>query len=201
MPASKRPRSAATRPAKPTYAQLEKRLRDAERRNAQLEEDVIALNAHLEDAESIAVSEPIALNSVTELRWCMERGYRERGYLTKEMARRAAFLGKLDVLKYARENGCPWDEQTPANAAYSGHLDVLKYAHENGCPWNKYTCSSAAVGGHLAVLKYAHENGCRWDEWTCKYAAYGGHMNVLKYLHKKGCPWSEWTCSNAAWGG
>ena len=108
MPASKRPRSAAKRPAKPTYAQLEKRLRDAERRNAQLEEDVIALNAHLEDAESIAVSEPIALESVPLLRWCMERGYRERGYLTKEMASRAAFLGKLDVLETGRKNSAKW---------------------------------------------------------------------------------------------
>ena len=34
---------------------------------------------------------------------------------------------------------------------------MLKYAHENGCPWNEGTCSKAAEGGHLEVLKYAHE--------------------------------------------
>ena len=47
----------------------------------------------------------------------------------------------------------------------------LKYAHENGCPWDEDTCSEAAKGGHLKVLKYAHENGCPWDEWTCSGAA------------------------------
>ena len=60
----------------------------------------------------------------------------------------------------------------------------LKYAHENGCPWDEDTCSEAAKGGHLKVLKYAHENGCPWDEWTCSGAAGGGHLEVLKYAHE-----------------
>ena len=38
------------------------------------------------------------------------------------------------MLKYAHENGCPWDERTCESAADYGHLDVLKYARENGCP-------------------------------------------------------------------
>ena len=50
-------------------------------------------------------------------------------------------------------------------------MDVLKYAHENGCPWDKITCQGAALGGHLHVLKYAHEKGCPWDEVTCGGAA------------------------------
>ena len=42
------------------------------------------------------------------------------------------------VLKWARENGCPWDEgATCAYAAYGGHLDVLKWARLNGCPWDE----------------------------------------------------------------
>ena len=57
---------------------------------------------------------------------------------------------------------------------------MLKYAHENGCPWDEWTCSMAAGGGHLKVLKYAHENGCPWDRWTCSKAADGGHLEVLR---------------------
>ena len=49
-------------------------------------------------------------------------------------------------------------------AAKYGHLECLKYAHENGCPWDEVTCSEAAENGHLECLKYAHENGCPWDE-------------------------------------
>ena len=68
-------------------------------------------------------------------------------------------------------------------------MEVLKYAHENGCPWDEWTCSNAAKGGHLDVLRYAHENGCPWDEMTCAFAAEGGHLDVLKWLRIKGCPW------------
>ena len=126
-----------------------------------------------------------------------------------DLTRLFAKGGHLDCLKYAHENGCPWDEGTCSYAAEYGHLDCLKYAHENGCPWNEDiffdiyedesdTCSLAAGGGHLDCLKYAHENGCEWYVGTCAYAAGGGHLNCLKYVHDNGCEWNEWTCAFAA---
>ena len=107
----------------------------------------------------------------------------------------------VGVLRWARENGCPWDEKTCYCAAMEGNLDVLKYAHENGCPWDEWTCSNAAKGGHMNVLEYAHENGCPWEEFTCYSAAKGGHLDVLKYLHENGCPWNRYACVEAAKGG
>ena len=83
-------------------------------------------------------------------------------------------------------------------AAEGGHLNVLKYAHENGCPWNEYTCEAAAEGGHLDVLKYAHENGCRWGQGVCTAAARAGHLDVLKYARENGCPWNKRTCLECA---
>jgi hypothetical protein len=53
------------------------------------------------------------------------------------------------VLKWARENGCPWNKYTCENAARVGHLEVLKWARENGCPWNKYTRQVAARNGYV----------------------------------------------------
>jgi hypothetical protein len=38
------------------------------------------------------------------------------------------------VLKWARENGCPWDVNTCRRAAAEGHLEVLKWARANGAP-------------------------------------------------------------------
>ena len=77
------------------------------------------------------------------------------------------------------------------------HLDVLKFAHENGCPWDRKTCEMAACRGHLDVLKYAHENGCPWDVWTLEHAVRHGHLDVLKYLRENGCPWNDrsWYCA------
>jgi len=106
----------------------------------------------------------------------------------------AAIGGHLSALRWARENGCPWDEMTCAYAAEEGHLDILKWARKNGCPWDEETCALAARGGHLDVLRWARENGCPWDKYTRVYAALGDHLHVLKWARENGCPWDEWTC-------
>jgi hypothetical protein len=113
----------------------------------------------------------------------------------------AAYGGHLDILKWARANGCPWGRTTCAFAAEGGHLEVLQWARENDCPWDERTCATAAYGGHLDVLKWARENGYPWDERTCAYAAFGGNLEVLKWARENGCPWNEWTCTEAAEGG
>ena len=71
------------------------------------------------------------------------------------LCEKIAKSGNLEVLKWARENGCEWNRSTCSNAAFGGHLEVLKWALSNGCEWNRYTCSNAALGGHLEVLKWA----------------------------------------------
>ena len=101
----------------------------------------------------------------------------------------AARMGHVGRLKYAHENGCPWDERACFVAAWGGHLECLKYLHDNGCPWAENACTAAAGGGYLECLQYLHENGCAWDENTCfEAAANGGHLECLKYLHGNGCP-------------
>ena len=65
----------------------------------------------------------------------------------------AAGNGNLEVLKFAHEIGCPWDEETCTQAAINGHLDCLKYAHENGCPWNSTTSVVAAKNGKLECFR------------------------------------------------
>ena len=47
-------------------------------------------------------------------------------------SRAASMGGKLEVLKWAWENGCPWDENTRTWGAMGGKLEVLKWARENG---------------------------------------------------------------------
>ncbi|KAL6051432.1 Ankyrin repeat domain-containing protein [Balamuthia mandrillaris] len=62
-----------------------------------------------------------------------------------------------------------------------GHLEMLQWAKENGCPWDKLTCTWAAKEGHLKVLKWARENGCPWDEETYYVAEEYGHHEVVKW--------------------
>jgi len=35
-----------------------------------------------------------------------------------------------------------WDEETCSNVALNGHLEVLKWLRENGCPWDEFTLIS-----------------------------------------------------------
>jgi hypothetical protein len=57
-----------------------------------------------------------------------------------------------------------------------GHLEMLKWARENGCPWDEQTCYSAASGGHIEVLRWARENGCPWTESARLLAASKGYV-------------------------
>jgi ankyrin repeat protein len=66
---------------------------------------------------------------------------------------------KMDVL-VSRKLATRGNEDTCAYAALYGRLECLKYARENGCPWNALTCHYAAQNGHIECLKYARENGC-----------------------------------------
>ena len=79
--------------------------------------------------------------------------------------------------------------------AKNGYLNCIKYAHENGCPWDEDTCSYASENGHLECIKYARENGCLWNEETCSYAAlnvlnltcfvFSGQIRALKRITNK----------------
>ncbi len=127
-----------------------------------------------------------------------------------------------------------------------GHIDCLRYAHENGCPWNENTCLNAALHGHLDLYTFMHMRmvvlGIKirvdmqlnmdvwivyamlmrmvvlgmnsyvnmqldmdiwivyamhmrmvvpWNETTCQYAAQHGRLDCLRYAHENGCPWDK----------
>ena len=62
----------------------------------------------------------------------------------------------MEVLKWLRSEGCPWDGRTCWWAAEYGRLDVLKYARENDCPWDGRTWYWAAA----SVREWLREIGC-----------------------------------------
>ena len=70
-------------------------------------------------------------------------------------------------------------------AAMHGHLHVLKWAKENGCNWDEFTCAKAAAGGYLEVLQWAREKNCPWDRFTCAYAAFFDHLDVTMGTRKQ----------------
>ena len=85
----------------------------------------------------------------------------------------AASAGQLEVLQWAREQGCPWDDEICAAAAAQGHLQVLQWARAQDCPWNKAVCIRAVEGNHLELLAWALGAGCACDEEVQRCAVRG----------------------------
>ena len=74
----------------------------------------------------------------------------------------------MEILKWLRSEGCPWDGKTSEYAAQHGNLDVLKYLQENGCPWDE-TKFWLAAGEVQELLR---ENNCPGpsDEYSDEYS-------------------------------
>ena len=71
-------------------------------------------------------------------------------------------IGDFDTkstLSWALEKCSEKKERFCAQMARNGNVELLKFLRENGCPWDRFTCYKAAENGHLECLKYAHENG------------------------------------------
>ncbi len=69
-------------------------------------------------------------------------------------------------------------------AARGGHLDVLRWAREHDCPWDDGTCWSAAEGGHLEVLQWARAHGCPWSKSMCA-ATSREHPETLAWVRQQ----------------
>jgi len=105
------------------------------------------------------------------------------------------FIGCVERLAWAKDNGCPWVARTFALVAMRGQLQVLRWARAHDCPWDADACAHAALGGQLEALKWLQEHGCLWNQRTCEYAAAGGGLEVLKWAREHDCPWDKRTCA------
>ena len=70
------------------------------------------------------------------------------------------------MLKWARANDCPWDEDV-RGAAEGGHLEVLQVGARERLPVGREDVLRAAEWRPPRDAEWARANGCPWDEWTC----------------------------------
>lgn len=133
---------------------------------------------------------------------------------TDVLCRAAAHHNAIGVLRYARQNGCPFERSvccasvqahtsapaclghdpscTIRTAARWGHDDFIVAAREMGCQWGQHPMYEAASHGHLATIKLMHSMGCPIDEWVAYAAATVGCARparaVLQWLAEVGAP-------------
>ena len=59
------------------------------------------------------------------------------------------FVGSVERLALARDNGCPWNARTSALAARSGRMGVLRWARKHGCDWNEANVARGPLGAGI----------------------------------------------------
>ena len=85
----------------------------------------------------------------------------------------------IQVLKWARQHGCPWEDQrdldansaewlddtlsTVGAAAVGGHFDCFTFAVEYGAPRTWRVLRSAARNGNLEILEWAMSHGMQFE--------------------------------------
>lgn len=87
--------------------------------------------------------------------------------------------------------GCTyWDELTCLKFARTGNLKCLRYARENGCMWNDEILNEAGKFSHYHILRYAHEQGgLTFNDAFCLdvvQSARAGTTKCLMYGYKHG---------------
>jgi hypothetical protein len=132
-------RKAIEKPLKTTYKSLVASL--------SLVKWALALNVSAEELDYAASTKATCIDVLDHLI--------RNGFKLPFICANSAFVGNIEILQWARINGCKWDSFTCESAAQGGQLDTLKWARKNGCPWDKHTCSSAAANGNFAILQWA----------------------------------------------
>jgi hypothetical protein len=141
-----------------------------------------------------------------------------------------ALCNTLAVMQYLRTKGCCWHHLVCTAAAERGYFEMLRWAREHGCEWNEHTILSsaassenvemaawvyqqpdaifspaamhaAAANGLTAMCEWLHSEGSPWDDAACYVAARGAHLDTLRWLHQHGSPCHAGLVYAAAAGG
>ena len=124
--------------------------------------------------------------------------WKELSVSTKWICSSAAYFGRLDVLRYARLRGCPWDSYCYIYAMKGNQIPALHYLHKKGCPVTVRSydveaslhrlCMRAVGYGCIAAINlfYCDLSSARKTTINlramCYLAASKGHIHVIKWL-------------------
>lgn len=75
----------------------------------------------------------------------------------------AARTGDIELLQWGATK-VALDERTCEFVAVYGRLDMLIWLREQGCPWDSATCTASKNYGHFNVYLWARAHGCPDDE-------------------------------------
>ena len=87
-------------------------------------------------------------------------GVKDVAAVRRELARVPNFVGSVGRLAWAKERGCPWEEETFNCIVRGGNVEVARWAKERGCPWGE-DVHVHREGGNVEVAKWARNEVAR----------------------------------------
>ncbi|PNH06642.1 Ankyrin repeat domain-containing protein [Tetrabaena socialis] len=112
----------------------------------------------------------------------------------KETVRTAAAAGHLPAVAWLVETlGADRALTTGvfAAAAQAGSMELLRWLRARGCPWDATVFAAGAEGGSEEQLKWLVDRGCLMGDDGEPYvrATRHGDLAILRCLRRLGCPW------------
>eukprot|EP00594_Rhizosolenia_setigera_P001752 CAMPEP_0178952832 /NCGR_PEP_ID=MMETSP0789-20121207/8073_1 /TAXON_ID=3005 /ORGANISM="Rhizosolenia setigera, Strain CCMP 1694" /LENGTH=302 /DNA_ID=CAMNT_0020634005 /DNA_START=115 /DNA_END=1023 /DNA_ORIENTATION=- len=99
------------------------------------------------------------------LKWIEKKGE----YIDKwKCAKEAVEKGQLHIIQWLKEEkGLQlFGELYYFAIDGGGHFLILKWLREQACPWDDYIFKYAAVHGNLEILQWLHDEGCPWPDYV-----------------------------------
>jgi hypothetical protein len=121
-------------------------------------------------------------NTIHRFYYFLTRSASTKFHNSEKFDELAAKCGNVNIFKWVVSTfGKGNSHKVCYNAArYGGNLDLIKYVRSIGYPWNELVSYGAVKGGTLEILKWAVENNCSRYTDTCSEAAKGGHFEALR---------------------
>ncbi len=113
-----------------------------------------------------------------------ENYYNQNNYIICSML---AFVGNLELLKYACSKLCPVSSYVSSCAIYNGHVDVLDWSRCNSeIPIDPGSAGvNLGTGGHTNVFEWLLENNAIICIGTIIYnATIKGHLHMLQFIQQ-----------------
>ncbi|PNG99695.1 hypothetical protein TSOC_014521 [Tetrabaena socialis] len=98
---------------------------------------------------------------------------------------RSGSIANLEVLRVRDDAACESDDEVLLAAARAGQLEVCRWLRQKGCPWDCWALDAAAEGGQhrqQAVCEWLLASGCPWSEEAAGEAAKAGHVGLMDWL-------------------
>jgi hypothetical protein len=120
--------------------------------------------------------------------------------LSADVCDAAAVSGDLEMLRWAREQGAQWeDDSILAVAAGSGNVELAAWVQQQpGVVVDSSAMTAAAKSGDIAMCEHLHLQQCSSCPDAACAAAEGWHWDTLRWLQEHGCPWHQSVCNSIA---